>query len=157
MQGRTHGARERSKFDRADPRFPDRRCRSRVARETKELLMRARRSGPVLALAICALALSCRAQPTVVPRAADAVALVSPDTGPSALQLRLAALAPAHAAASGELDARIDGFFARLASRRGYLAVDKPMYQPGETIWFRLFDLASADLDGGAPAVATVK
>lgn len=129
--------------------------------------MRARRPGPVVAPVIvpvvrvgvaCALALSCRAQPTAAPRPSDPIALVSPDTGPSALQLRLAAIEPARATASSGLDARIDAFFARLAGRRGYLAVDKPLYQPGETIWFRLFDLASADLDGGAePAIATVK
>src|SRR5262249_39277063 len=101
---------------------------------------------------------ACRPQPAVAPRPDDPIALVSPDTGPSALQRRLAAMAPAAAATGSALDDRIDEFFGRLKSRRGYIAIDKPLYQPGETIWFRLFDLASADLDGGVePQLATVK
>ncbi|HEY0993334.1 MAG TPA: hypothetical protein VGD80_40055, partial [Kofleriaceae bacterium] len=122
--------------------------------------MHVRRTGPVVASILVSLsAAACRPQPTVAPRPGDALELVSPDTGPSALQQRLAALAPARTAAgSDRLDPRIDAFLGRIKSRRGYIAVDKPLYQPGETIWFRLFDLASVDLDGGADAtVATVK
>ena len=122
--------------------------------------MNVRRIGPVSALIFASVAaLSCRTQPAVSPQPADPIVLVSPETGPSALQQRLAALEPARGAAgNAKLDAWIDAFFARTRSHRGYIAVDKPLYQPGETIWFRLFELASADLQGAAePAMATIK
>ncbi|OGQ24393.1 MAG: hypothetical protein A2138_06840, partial [Deltaproteobacteria bacterium RBG_16_71_12] len=38
--------------------------------------------------------------------------------------------------------------FAGSVGRRLYVQVDKPLYQPGETIWFRLFDLAAKTLEG---------
>jgi hypothetical protein len=125
--------------------------------------MQVRRTGLVIAsiLAPLCAATACRPQPTAAPRPGDPLVLVSPETGPSALQQRLAAMEPARAAAgSDRLDARIDAFFGGLKSRRGYIAVDKPLYQPGETIWFRLFDLASAHFagsGGGDAAVATIK
>ena len=114
----------------------------------------------LLAALVPGLLLACRAQPTSTP-AHDPVVLVSPDTGPSARQARLAALAPAPAIARGEaaqrLIASIDAFHRRTPSRRGYLAVDKPLYRPGETVWFRVFDLASAELAGtGEPTAATL-
>src|SRR5688572_15575558 len=55
-------------------------------------------------------------------------------------QAKLAALSPARLEttdAQKRLDALIDGFFQRAGTRRAYLMVDKPLYQPGETIWFR--------------------
>src|SRR5688500_11981723 len=36
-----------------------------------------------------------------------------------------------------KIDAAVDGFFQRAATRRGYIMTDKPLYQPGETVWFR--------------------
>ncbi|MEO7733666.1 MAG: hypothetical protein ABIY55_22065, partial [Kofleriaceae bacterium] len=36
-----------------------------------------------------------------------------------------------------KLDAAIASHFASHATRRSYLMTDKPLYQPGETIWFR--------------------
>ncbi|MBI1949639.1 MAG: hypothetical protein HYS27_28390 [Deltaproteobacteria bacterium] len=44
----------------------------------------------------------------------------------------------------------VDSYFAGSVGRRLYVQVDKPLYQPGETIWFRLFDLAAKSLDGAA-------
>jgi hypothetical protein len=100
--------------------------------------------------------LSCHAQSTSHRYESDPVVLVTPDTGPSALQQRLAA---ADAAKPGEPDARldraIDAFFTRTAAHRGYVAVDKPLYQPGETIWFRTFELTSAALAPGERDVTT--
>ena len=34
-------------------------------------------------------------------------------------------------------DAAIDAHFTRANARRAYIQTDKPLYQPGETIWFR--------------------
>ncbi len=113
---------------------------------------------PTVALAGAAcLALSCRA-PHTGPAHDDPVVLVTPETGPSALQARLAGTPPARATAGEpKLDAAIDAFHARTQARRGYLAVDKPLYRAGETIWFRAFELASADLSGGQPDTAMVR
>jgi alpha-2-macroglobulin-like protein len=55
-------------------------------------------------------------------------------------QARLAAQKPVRLEttdAQKRLDALIDGWFQRAATRRSYIMVDKPLYQPGETIWFR--------------------
>jgi alpha-2-macroglobulin-like protein len=37
----------------------------------------------------------------------------------------------------GALDAAIKSYFERHQTRRSYVMTDKPLYQPGETIWFR--------------------
>ena len=95
-------------------------------------------------LGAAGLSFSCRAPTAGAPRT-DPVVLVTPETGPSALQARLAETPPVAAAAGApKLDAAIDAFHGRTKARRGYLAVDKPLYKAGETIWFRAFDLASA-------------
>jgi alpha-2-macroglobulin-like protein len=108
-------------------------------------------------LGAACLALSCRA-PSAGRSSADPLVLVTPETGPSALQARLADTRPM-AASAGEpkLDAAIDAFHARTKARRGYLAVDKPLYRAGETIWFRAFDLASADLSAGDRDTAMIR
>ncbi|HEU0029923.1 MAG TPA: MG2 domain-containing protein [Kofleriaceae bacterium] len=95
-----------------------------------------------------ALLLSCRGQPVSAPRADDPVVVVPPDA-PSPMQQRLAAMKPVTGPANPTLEAAIDAFQARTKPRRGYIAVDKPLYQPGEIIWFRAFDLASADFAAG--------
>lgn len=73
---------------------------------------------------------------------------------PSALQERLAGLEPSRPLPPSDdqkrLGAAIDGYFQRAATRRMYVHLDKPMYQPGETIWFRVWELASPTLT--APA-----
>src|SRR5687768_4350715 len=59
----------------------------------------------------------------------------------SRLDAELAALEPAPLLpapdAQKRLGALIDDYYARSATRRAYIMVDKPLYQPGETIWFR--------------------
>jgi len=91
--------------------------------------------------------------------AGDPVELVSPETGPSPLQKRLADQAPtpplAATPASQRLDQALDDFHRRNPSRRAYLAVDKPLYQPGETIWFRAFELLSDRLTPGGDGRGT--
>lgn len=108
-------------------------------------------------LGAACLALSCRA-PSAGRSSADPVVLVTPETGPSALQARLADTRPtATSAGEPKLDAAIDAFHARTKARRGYIAIDKPLYRAGETIWFRAFDLASADLSAGERDTAMVR
>jgi hypothetical protein len=74
--------------------------------------------------------------------------------GPSALQQQLAGLEPARALPPSDdqrrLSAAIDNYFQSYGTRRIYLHLDKPMYQPGETIWFRAWELSSPTLS--APA-----
>ncbi len=78
------------------------------------------------------------------------------EDGPTAQQQRLAAQEPAAAlpptAAAVRLDQAVDAFHKRTAGRRAFIAVDKPLYQPGESIWFRAFDLRSTDLVGDGDA-----
>ena len=78
------------------------------------------------------------------------VTLVTPETGPSALQKKLAAMTPASPLAPPDRQQRLaealDRFHEQNPVRRGYIAVDKPLYRPGETIWFRAFDLAAPTL-----------
>jgi alpha-2-macroglobulin-like protein len=45
-----------------------------------------------------------------------------------------------------QLETLIDGYYQRSGSFRGYLMVDKPMYQPGETVWMRADLRASSTL-----------
>ena len=113
--------------------------------------------GSLLAVSVV---VSCRAQPSSSPYASGPVVLVSPETGPSALQLRLAAMEPAASDPSDvsvRIEKALDAFHGATQGRRGYIAIDKPLYQPGESIWFRTFDLASADLSGGERAITTFK
>ncbi len=42
----------------------------------------------------------------------------------------------------------IRSHFERNAGRRVYVQIDKPVYQPGETLWIRTWDLQSRDLAG---------
>src|SRR5690242_10062275 len=63
--------------------------------------------------------------------------------------LRPTRLAPSDA--TRQLDAAIASHFERHATRRSYLMTDKPLYQPGETIWFRA-DLRATGTLVGAPA-----
>src|SRR5262249_60837764 len=44
---------------------------------------------------------------------------------------------PPAGAVQGKIGAAVESPFARTATRRGYIMPDKPLYQPGETIWFR--------------------
>jgi hypothetical protein len=70
--------------------------------------------------------------------------------GPTALQQQLASLEPARPLPPSDdqkrLGAMIDAYFQSSATRRLYLHVDKPLYQPGETIWFRAWELAAPTL-----------
>src|SRR5215470_6317374 len=69
--------------------------------------------------------------------------------------LRPTALSPSDATRT--LDAAIASHFQRHATRRGYLMTDKPLYQPGETIWFRVDLRATGTLVGAPPTGVTMQ
>ncbi len=68
----------------------------------------------------------------------------------SPLQTQLAGLKPAAAQppsdAQKQLRAAMDAYFRRAGTRRFYMHLDKPLYQPGESIWFRVHELQTASL-----------
>jgi len=93
-------------------------------------------------------------------------------TGPTAITTRdsavpqsstdrmFAALRPARLAPNDgtkHLDAAIASHFQRHATRRSYVMTDKPLYQPGETIWFRADLRATGTLVGAAPTGLTMQ
>lgn len=115
-----------------------------------------------LGTALAALAaLSCRAQSSTSPSFSSGPVVRVPVDQQTELQRQLAAMTPAQAAdpttASRRLDAALDAWTTRTQPRRGYIAVDKPLYKPGETVWLRAFDLASATLVGVDRGIVTFK
>jgi alpha-2-macroglobulin-like protein len=66
---------------------------------------------------------------------------------------RIGALAPAALGRgdTGALDKAIESHFEASQTRRSYVMTDKPLYQPGETIWFRADLRATKTLAGGPP------
>ncbi|MEN0060742.1 MAG: MG2 domain-containing protein [Myxococcota bacterium] len=70
------------------------------------------------------------------------VEAVAPETAP-----RESPRLPLDSDAAAFFDA-IEPAWERGDQRRAMLQVDKPLYRPGETIWFRLFDLRHRTLDG---------
>jgi alpha-2-macroglobulin-like protein len=65
---------------------------------------------------------------------------------------KIAAMEPAKLeGGTGDLDRAIASFYERSTSKRTYLMTDKPLYQPGETIWFRADLRSTGTLMGGGP------
>ena len=65
----------------------------------------------------------------------------------------MAALKPAKLERAGkldDLDKKIVDYFARSQTRRSYLMTDKPLYQPGETVWLRADVRMTGTLKGTA-------
>lgn len=103
----------------------------------------------LLSLAILTLLTACAARSEAPPSSATAASATSDQASSMAetspLQAQLAAMTPARALppsdAQRRLGAALDQHFQRSQSRRLYVHLDKPMYQPGETIWFRVWEL----------------
>lgn len=72
----------------------------------------------------------------------------------SELQKKLSTLEPATGLPPSDsqkkLTASIDQYFQWAATRRMYVHLDKPMYQPGETMWFRVWEMATPTLTAAA-------
>jgi hypothetical protein len=68
----------------------------------------------------------------------------------SELQKTLASRSPLTASppsdAQKKLASAVDSYFQRAGSQRFYMHLDKPLYKPGETIWFRLWEVGSSTL-----------
>jgi len=64
---------------------------------------------------------------------------------------------PVSLAKAPALDKSITAYFTSLAGQRTYIQTDKPLYQPGETIWFRADVRDAKTLHGGAPGGASVQ
>jgi hypothetical protein len=63
---------------------------------------------------------------------------------------------PVSLAPTAKLDKAITTYFGTVAGQRTYIQTDKPLYQPGETIWYRADLRAAKTLDGGTPIGATM-
>ena len=72
-------------------------------------------------------------------------------------QLNALAPAPLGRGATAALDEAIESHFEAAATRRTYVMTDKPLYQPGETIWFRADLRATKTLVGGPPTGLTMQ
>src|SRR5262245_46419413 len=75
----------------------------------------------------------------------------------SATDKKIAALPPAKLAGTAKLDKAIATYFGSVNSRRTYIQTDKPLYQPGETIWFRADVRTTKTLVGGLPSGVTMQ
>jgi hypothetical protein len=77
------------------------------------------------------------------------MAAMPPAQQQTAFDKQIAKLVPAKSVKNAKLDATsgsIADYFQRNATQRAYVMTDKPLYQPGETIWFRADLRATASL-----------
>lgn len=112
----------------------------------------------VLALPACATKSKPQGQSgeSTVISSLDAPDVAEPSSdvpSPSLLQKKLAASTPARpmppSDAQKRLSAALDQYFQRTATHRLYVHVDKPIYQPGQAIWFRVWELSTSTLTKG--------
>src|SRR5256885_517631 len=77
----------------------------------------------------------------------------SPPASPQAAPIdgKVAALRPTPLVETTRLDKAIATYFGTVATLRTYIQTDKPLYQPGETVWFRADLRATKTLAGGLP------
>ncbi len=83
-----------------------------------------------------------------------------PRPTPTAADSELASLAPVRLAsspASDKIDHAIETHYQSGGTRRSYLMTDKPLYQPGESIWLRVDLRATGTLAAPAPTGMTVQ
>jgi alpha-2-macroglobulin-like protein len=81
----------------------------------------------------------------------------APDGESSPIDSKVASLAPTRLGDAAKLDRAISTYLETLHTHRTYLQTDKPLYQPGETVWFRADLRATRTLLGGPPVGATVQ
>ena len=82
---------------------------------------------------------------------------VSIATSPT--DLKIGTLVPTKLAPgeTAELDKSIAAYFEAHPTKRSYVMTDKPLYQPGETIWFRADLRATGTMLGGPPVGLTMQ
>src|SRR5690348_125122 len=71
--------------------------------------------------------------------------------GCAALDAAPAQDTPVRVEPDGKIHKAIATYFGNLRGERAYIQTDKPLYQPGETIWFRADVRTAKTLQGGAP------
>lgn len=103
----------------------------------------------------CALVAACAGEATkpaiAPPREPVSIATSQTDR-------RINTLVPARlGGGTDELDKAIAAYYERAQTTRSYLQTDKPLYQPGETIWFRADLRATGTMLGGKPVGVTVQ
>ncbi len=82
------------------------------------------------------------------------------DAAPSAsgpIDKNLASLAPIALGPTTKLDKAIASHFAGTANQRTYIQTDKPLYQPGETVWLRADVRPAKTMVGGPPIGITLQ
>ncbi len=97
------------------------------------------RSVLLLALSGCGGASPTAVEPSRVPAATHTDAMIA--------QLQPHRLAPSDA--TKQIDQQLASYFERTATRRSYIMTDKPLYQPGETIWWRADLRSTGTMIGG--------
>ncbi|MFZ6676805.1 MG2 domain-containing protein [Undibacterium sp. Tian12W] len=80
-----------------------------------------------------------------------------PVLGPVAAEPAPAASTRIKQVRAEELPALINSYFDTHESRYLYIQVDKPLYKPGETIWFKSWDLKARNLTGSKMQAATAE
>jgi len=80
----------------------------------------------------------------------------APDPNPS-VDRKIAALPPVQLGSSTTLDKAISTYLGTLGGRRTYIQTNKPLYQPGETVWFRADVRMARTLAGGLPGGLTMQ
>lgn len=70
---------------------------------------------------------------------------------PPPIDKQIAGLAPAKLGPASSLDKAITTFYGTQQGVRTYIQTDKPLYQPGETVWFRADLRTAKTLVGGPP------
>ncbi len=103
-----------------------------------------------LGLAIGACASGTSAPPTQ-PARREPVSIATTPT-----DKKIAELIPAKLEPGTELDKAIASYYETATTKRTYIMTDKPLYQPGETIWFRADLRATGTLQGGGPIGLTM-
>jgi hypothetical protein len=76
---------------------------------------------------------------------------------PPQIDKQIAALSPTRLGATPGLDKAITTYYATQRGQRTYIQTDKPLYQPGETIWFRADLRTAKTLVGGEPVGVTLQ
>jgi alpha-2-macroglobulin-like protein len=71
--------------------------------------------------------------------------------GQETIDKKIGALATTKLAPTPQLDKAITTYYGTARGQRTYIQTDKPLYQPGETIWFRADIRAAKTLTGGGP------
>jgi MG2 domain len=92
------------------------------------------------------------------PTASPAVESSTVSIATTATDHRIGSLDPvALSSSTAPLDKAIASYFEGAKTRRTYIMTDKPLYQPGETIWFRADLRATRTMLGGPPVGLTMQ